>query len=267
SSPLGQARGGETAPADSACRAASLIVVGGGMSRAGRRTGSRSAVIRCPPAGVADSGTMDRLAADCRGGLTAGDRRDPHSPARMGKTGGVGMKRLAAAALAVLSLAWSLAVAAPAQAADPTWVRSWGASPQAPMAALGPFLASPTFHDVTLRQVVRLSGGGKQVRIRFTNEFGTAPLAIGGAHVAIAAAGGAIQPGSDHALTFAGKPTAVVPAGAPLVSDPVDLRVGPLQKLTISLYLPGQVETCTCHGTAVETGWTIPGDAAAAAAP
>jgi lysophospholipase L1-like esterase len=136
------------------------------------------------------------------------------------------------------------------------------------MAALGgPFPATPTFHDATLRQVVRLSGGGRQVRIRFTNEFGTQPLAVGAAHVAIAAAGGAIQPGSDRVLTFAGKPTATIPAGAPLVSDPVDLPVPPLARLTISLYLPGQVDTCTCHGTAVEAGWSIPGNAAAAAAP
>lgn len=173
------------------------------------------------------------------------------------------MKHLAAAALAVLSLAWSLS----ARAAGPNWARSWGASPQAPMAALGPFAASPTFHDMTLRQVVRLSGGGREVRIRFTNEFGAQPLAIGGAHVAIAAAGGAIQPGSDRVLTFGGRPTAVVPAGAPLVSDPVELEVAPLTKLSISLYLPGQVDGCTCHGTAVESGWTMPGDATAAAAP
>jgi lysophospholipase L1-like esterase len=173
------------------------------------------------------------------------------------------MKRLAAAAVAVMSLVFAVQV----HAAEPNWARSWGASPQAPMAALGPFAASPTFHDVTLRQVVRLSGGGRQVRIRFTNEFGTQPLAIGAAHVAIAAAGGAIQPGSDHVLTFAGKPTATIPAGAPLVSDPVDLPLPALSKLTISLYLPGQVDTCTCHGTSAATGWTMPGDATAAAAP
>ena len=177
------------------------------------------------------------------------------------------MKRLAAAAVAVVSVLWSLALAGPLQAAEPNWARSWGASPQGPIAGLGPpFDSAPSFRDVTLRQVVRLSGGGRQVRVRFTNEFGTAPLAIGAAHVAIAAENGAIQPGSDRVLTFAGKPTAVVPAGAPLVSDPVDLTLPARSKLTISLYLPGQVETCTCHGTSAATGWTIPGDATSAPA-
>jgi lysophospholipase L1-like esterase len=174
------------------------------------------------------------------------------------------MKRLAAAAMAAMSLALAFG----AQAADLNWARSWGASPQGPIVGLGPpFSSTQTFKDVTLRQVVRLSGGGKQVRVRFTNEFGTAALAIGAAHVAIAGDNGAIQPGSDHVLTFAGKPTATVPAGAPLVSDPVDLVLPARARLTISLYLPGEVATCTCHGTSAATGWTLPGNAVAAAAP
>lgn len=172
------------------------------------------------------------------------------------------MKSLKLAALAVLALF----IATAAEAAELNWARTWAASPQAPLAGLGPLSPDIQIADTTLRQVVRISGGGRQVRIRFTNEFGTAPLTIGGAHVGLTAPGGAIQPGSDRVLTFAGRPTAVVPAGAPILSDPVDLPVAALSKLTISLYLPGKVETCTCHGTAVETGWMIPGDAAGAPA-
>ena len=159
----------------------------------------------------------------------------------------------------------ALLLAAGAQAADLHWARSWGASPVGPMTALGPFPATPTFHDQTIRQVVRLSGGGR-VRIRFTNEFGTAPLAIRAAHVAMAAAGGAIQPGSDRVLTFDGKPTATIRAGAPLLSDPVDMNVPALSRLTISLYLPGDVDACTCHGTAVEPAYVASGDLTGAAA-
>ncbi len=163
-----------------------------------------------------------------------------------------------------LALASFLLGCASAQAAELHWARSWGASPQAPSAANGPFAGSPTFHDQTVRQVVRLSGGGRKVRIRFTNEFGAEPVAIGGAHLAFAGSGGAIRPGSDHVLTFDGRPEAVMRPGAPLLSDPVDLPVRPLTRLAISLYLPGQVDACTCHGTSVEAGYVAPGDATAA---
>jgi lysophospholipase L1-like esterase len=144
------------------------------------------------------------------------------------------------------------------------WVRSWGASPQAAHDGLGSLDDHPPLADVTLRQVVRLSGGGRRVRIRFTNEFGTAPVTIGAARVGLAAPGGAVRAGSERVLTFSGAPAVTVPAGAPILSDPVDLPLPALATLSISLYLPGRVETCTCHDPAMDTGWTIPGDAVAA---
>ncbi|MFC4588831.1 SGNH/GDSL hydrolase family protein [Sphaerisporangium corydalis] len=144
------------------------------------------------------------------------------------------------------------------------WVRSWGASPQAAHDGLGSLDGHPPLADVTLRQVVRVSGGGRRVRVRFTNEFGTAPFVIGAARVALAAPDGGVRPGSERALTFSGAPAVTVPAGAPILSDPADLPLPALAKLSISLYLPGRVETCTCHDPALETGWTIPGDAVAA---
>jgi hypothetical protein len=141
------------------------------------------------------------------------------------------------------------------------WVRSWGASPQAAHDGLGS-LDGVTLADVTLRQVVRISGGGRRVRIRFTNEFGTAPVTIGAARVGLAAPGGGVDAG--RALTFAGASAVTVPAGAPILSDPLDLPLPALTRLSISLYLPGRVETCTCHDPALDTGWTIPGNTVAA---
>ncbi|MEV7094976.1 SGNH/GDSL hydrolase family protein [Amycolatopsis sp. NPDC051045] len=146
------------------------------------------------------------------------------------------------------------------------WVRTWGASPQAAHDGLGSLDDHPPLADVTLRQVVRISGGGHRVRIRFTNEFGTAPVTLGPARVGLAAPGGAVQAGSERVLTFSGAPAVTVPAGAPVLSDPVDLSLAALAELSISLYLPERVETCTCHDPALDTGWTIPGDAVAAPA-
>jgi lysophospholipase L1-like esterase len=140
----------------------------------------------------------------------------------------------------------------------PAWVRTWGASPQAPdnsVSSLEPFA------DATLRQLVRISGGGRRLRIRLSNEYGTAPLTVGAARVALAAdSEGAIQGSSSQALTFGGQPAITVPAGAPVLSDPVDLAVDDLAQLAISLYLPGRVDTATCHGTFHTLGWLTPGD-------
>lgn len=132
------------------------------------------------------------------------------------------------------------------------WLQTWGAAPLPPTPALGPFPATPAFENVTIRQVVRVSRGGRRVRIRFTNEYGTKPLLIGAARVALADEKGAIQPGSGRSLTFDGKPSVTIPAGAPFVSDPLDLPVGNLATLSISIYLPEATGACTCHATGMQ---------------
>jgi lysophospholipase L1-like esterase len=134
------------------------------------------------------------------------------------------------------------------------WIGSWGASPLPATAAGGPFPGSPSFTDQTIRQIVRLSAGGQQLRLRLTNEYGTQPLTIGAARVAIAA-GGALEPGSERIVTFAGNPSAVISTGAPLLSDPIDLAVDDLATLSISLYLPEATGPCTCHATGMEAAF------------
>lgn len=95
--------------------------------------------------------------------------------------------------------------------------------------------------DITVRQLVRVSAGGSKIRLRFTNEAGNQVLALGVVHVAEAAADGAIVPGTDHAVTFDGASTVVIPASAPLLSDPVEMTVRPLEQLLISVVIPGDV--------------------------
>ncbi|UQU62716.1 SGNH/GDSL hydrolase family protein [Couchioplanes caeruleus] len=140
---------------------------------------------------------------------------------------------------------------------DAGWVRTWGTSPQVTDAA---------FADVTLRQELRVSGGGRRVRVRLSNEHGIEPLTIGAARLGLAGPGGGVQAGTDRELTFGGRAAATVPAGAPLVSDPVDLPLADLTRLSIDLYLPGKVAACTGHDMPLDVGWAIPGNAVAAPA-
>jgi lysophospholipase L1-like esterase len=154
----------------------------------------------------------------------------------------------------VLCLVGLLLVRSPLSSAA-EWVATWGSAPLPPTAAFGPFPATPSYSNVTIRQVVRISAGGDRVRIRFTNEYGTKPLAIGGARIELADSTGAVQVGSGKQVLFAGKPTALIPAGAPLLSDPVALPVKAMSSVSISLYLPEDTGPCTCHTTGVQTAY------------
>jgi lysophospholipase L1-like esterase len=95
------------------------------------------------------------------------------------------------------------------------------------------------FNNQTLREIVRVSLGGSRVRVALSNAFGTAPLTIGAAHLAVRATEGTTVPGSDRVLAFSGRPTFTIPAGAEFYSDPVDLAVAPMADLAVDLYLPG----------------------------
>jgi lysophospholipase L1-like esterase len=92
--------------------------------------------------------------------------------------------------------------------------------------------------NVTLREVIRTSVGGERLRLRFSNEAGTEPLVLGSVHVAEAGADGAIVAGSDHTVQFDGHAGVILPPGAPVLSDVVELATRPLEKLYVSVYVP-----------------------------
>jgi lysophospholipase L1-like esterase len=133
------------------------------------------------------------------------------------------------------------------------WVATWGAAPGTPKAG-----DAQAFKDQTLRMVVHTTIGGKKVRIRVSNELGTAPLRIGAARVALRKSGASIVAGTDRVVTFGGAQSITVPAGAPVLSDPVELDVPRLADLAVSLYLPGKAEATTIHAWASQTGYVSP---------
>jgi lysophospholipase L1-like esterase len=142
------------------------------------------------------------------------------------------------------------AIAAAATPAQAEWVASWSASPHAPLGTEGPFAAS--YENVTLSQILRVSEGGSQVRVRFTNRYGSGPLTIGGARVVRIDDTGAEIAGSSRMLTFGGESGAVIPRGAPFVSDAVELALPDLSRLKLEFYLPEATGPCTCHLTGLD---------------
>jgi len=136
------------------------------------------------------------------------------------------------------------------------WVATWAASPQAMRALPGapPANAPPAnFDNQTIRMIVRTSLGGRRLRVQFSNDYGTSALALGAAHVALREKASAIVPTADRALAFNGKASTLIPPGALVLSDPVDLDVPALSDLAISVYLPKETGSPTMHATGLHT--------------
>ena len=163
----------------------------------------------------------------------------------------------------VLGMTLSFAAAQSAVYADADngdrWIGTWGASPQQPDIFPG-FPSAPSFTNQSIRQIVRISSGGAQLRVRLTNEFGSQPLLIGAAHIGISAGGSSIKAGSDRVLTFSDKPSIAIPPNAPVLSDPVDLKVDDLASLAISIYLPQNTGPATWHSEGKQTAYITSGD-------
>jgi lysophospholipase L1-like esterase len=137
------------------------------------------------------------------------------------------------------------------------WITTWATSPM----SLGDDADEPLLklEGQTIRERIRISAGGTRLILRFTNEFGTAPLTIGAATVALAttndqlpAAHNKIDAHSLHPLTFAGSSSITIPAGAPALSDPIDLPLATGAELAISIYFPNRVLTPTGHALALK---------------
>jgi lysophospholipase L1-like esterase len=152
--------------------------------------------------------------------------------------------------------AWSqqTAVAPPVS----RWVATWSAAPMAPGSGLE---APQTFENQTVRHVVHISAGGQRIRVRLSNAYGSAPLLVGTAHVAVHADGASILAGSDRTLTFSGQTSISIPTGAVALSDPVALNVPSLADLSVSIYVPNNTGPATYHESSDQTSYISgPGD-------
>jgi lysophospholipase L1-like esterase len=126
------------------------------------------------------------------------------------------------------------------------WVSAWTTSLFLSTPLPG-FPAESPITDKTVRVITRPTIGGQRLRVRLSNEFGTTPLTIAAAHIALTDQDSKIQPATDHVLTFGRSPKIIIPAGAPAFSDPVEIAVKPFAEVSISFYVPGAVATTSSH--------------------
>lgn len=121
------------------------------------------------------------------------------------------------------------------------WVTTWATATEnivnnpeySPKAALA--------HN-TYRMFLRASTGGELVRFRFSNLYGTSPVTINSAHVALAAnldssaTDGSINTKTDTVIRFNGSAGTVIPPGEIAFSDPVKFSLPPLSVVAVSIH-------------------------------
>jgi lysophospholipase L1-like esterase len=144
----------------------------------------------------------------------------------------------------LLALSAALIATTPVAAQDvsrPTWVAAYAFPPSSSVGPTGP-ASAPNPNDprgplgpsevagVVLTQSVLVTASGQRLRLRLSNAHGAAPVEVGGLTVE--------QDGRKQPVLFNGQPAVRLPAGAPVLSDPVDLPVQALDRLKVAFVFP-----------------------------
>jgi lysophospholipase L1-like esterase len=134
---------------------------------------------------------------------------------------------------------------------DGRWVSTWGqpavTTAQAPS-------------NQTIREIQRISIGGNWLRVRLSNEFNSAAINVGEAHVALAGSAGSTVPHSDRKLTFGGQSSIIIPPNAAIYSDPVELTTPTNGSVAVSLFLPTNSGMVSIHPSALDTAYVTNGN-------
>ena len=144
---------------------------------------------------------------------------------------------------------------APGTPAGPAseWVTAWGASSQNAVASS----ANPGGSEQSFRFLVLPSVAGTQERVHFSNYFGTTPITIGAARLAVAVSGtgSAVDATHDAGLTFSGASTVTLQPKQEIDSDPVKITYTFGQWLAVSMYVQGQFPALTQHNSQVSNNY------------
>ncbi len=152
----------------------------------------------------------------------------------------------------LLTVALLVAAAWPAQAAPARWVGTWATAPSS--AIPGTENGYPNF---SMRNIVHVSAGGREVRVRLSNVYGRTPTLFGQVTVARAAGPDTplAVPGTMRTLTFGGSQSITAPAGADVVSDGVALNVPADSDLLVSIFTPSPGGPVTHHQLTMQNSY------------
>jgi lysophospholipase L1-like esterase len=150
------------------------------------------------------------------------------------------------------------------------WLPSWATTIQQTEERNLP----PPLAGNTLRQFVWPTYGGREVRVRISNEKGSTPLTIEKVHLARARttsnpanSNGEIDTATDAALTFGGASAITIPSGETTWSDPAEFDLRERALTAITMRLGGDVPAeITGHPGSRTTSYVVSGDQVASQA-
>uniref|UniRef100_UPI001FCE2EF2 SGNH hydrolase n=1 Tax=Prolixibacter bellariivorans TaxID=314319 RepID=UPI001FCE2EF2 len=142
--------------------------------------------------------------------------------------------------------------------ASKSWVGTWATAPQLVEPRNMP--PAPGLTNSTLRQVVCVSIGGKQLQFRFSNRFSKSPVTMKTVHIAVSKGGSEIEPSTSKELTFNGQPDVTMEPGKAVISDPISFNLKPRMLVAITISFGETSPDVTGHPGSRTTSYLLAGD-------
>ncbi|MFC4127210.1 SGNH/GDSL hydrolase family protein [Nocardia rhizosphaerae] len=147
-----------------------------------------------------------------------------------------------------------------------TWSTAWSVPMQRASIGFEPNWSLEGFADQTVRQVVRVTGGGTSARITLSNRYGTGELRIAAATIARSDGGARVDSHTLRPLRFGGTDAVSIAPGAEITSDAADLLLAPFESATVTLYLAAPTGPATFHAQGYASTYRAAGNHADAVA-
>ena len=147
------------------------------------------------------------------------------------------------------------------EARQKTWISTWAPALQIAEPHNTPPVA---LEGNSLLQILQVSKGGRELRVRISNIFNEEETVISGVEIACACSMGAvpdIKRGSLREVTFGGSGSLTVGAGESICSDPVRLRIRDRENLAVIIHFDKvSSSVITSHPGSRTTSYIAGGD-------
>lgn len=143
-------------------------------------------------------------------------------------------------------------------AASEKWVGTWATAPQLVEPHNMP--PEPGLTNNSLRQIVRVSIGGDELRLKFSNEFSTSPVTMKSVQIAVSEGGSNIDQETIKILKFNNRNEVTMSAGDAVISDPIKFALQPRMDLAITIHFGETSPDVTGHPGSRTTSYILSGE-------
>ncbi len=142
-----------------------------------------------------------------------------------------------------------------------SWLAAWGTSMQTVWSSDTIPTEATSGETVTIRQQIRPSVSGDELRFTISNQYGSTDLVIDSMEIAMLQdpASYEIDTDSSVTVTYEGSTQITVPAGETITTDTISFSFSALDDIAVSMEISSMPSTITLHRASRCTNWIITG--------